>query len=220
MSRPLLLDLFCGAGGAGMGYHLAGFDVVGVDMKPQPRYPFDFVEMDALDALLNLEGFTADAHGFAAIHASPPCQHFSALNVGMRMNSKTHPDLIEPTRDLLRLTGVPYVIENVPGSPLLNPMRLCGSMFDLRIEEGYLQRHRLFESSVELTAPGPCRHEGQAIGVYGHGRGGGDLRGRSANADQARRLMEMPWSHRDGCSQAIPPAYTKHIGKQLLEAIR
>jgi DNA (cytosine-5)-methyltransferase 1 len=134
-------------------------------------------------------------------------------------NATGHPDLIEPTRKLLHSTGKPYVIENVPRSPLIDPVTLCGSMFGLRIDEGYLRRHRLFEASFPLPAPPPCEHKGKVIGVYGHGAGGANFRGRSANADQARRLMQMPWSNRDGIAQAIPPAYTEWIGRQAIDVL-
>jgi DNA (cytosine-5)-methyltransferase 1 len=163
MKRPLLLDLFCKAGGAGMGYHRAGFDVVGVDIEPQPRYPFRFVQADALEFLA--------AHGreFDAIHASPPCQKYCAL----RHLAKTedYPDLIPETRELLEATGRPWVIENTPGAPLRSPLILCGTMFRLRTNCGAeLRRHRLFESNCFLGCGLKCRHyEGaiQTIGVYG-----------------------------------------------------
>jgi DNA (cytosine-5)-methyltransferase 1 len=209
--RPLLLDLFCGAGGAAMGYHRAGFDVIGVDSRVQRHYPFEFIRADVFE-FLNRMGWA----GVAAVHASPPCQRFSALNNGTWGNATGHPDLIEPTRRALEASGLPYVIENVPGAPLRDPQLLCGTMFGLRIDEGWLRRHRLFETNFDWTPPPHPKHEGPTMGVYGHGRGGGPMRGRSANADQARRLMEMPWASRDGVSQAIPPAYTEHIGRQLL----
>jgi DNA (cytosine-5)-methyltransferase 1 len=201
-----------------MGYHRAGFDVVGVDVVDQLRYPFAFMRLDALE-LLTLPGLAGVVD---VIHASPPCQRFSALNNGTWGNADGHPDLIGPVRERLEALGLPWVIENVPGSPLRSPVILCGSMFSLRLNDppGYLQRHRLFESSVSLEAPSPCSHVGQALGVYGHGRGGGPLKGRSLAADDARALMGMPWASRDGVSQAIPPAYTEHVGRQLLEAIR
>jgi DNA (cytosine-5)-methyltransferase 1 len=209
-SRPLLLDLFCGAGGAAMGYHRAGFEVVGVDVRPQPHFPFEFHQADAL---------TFPFDGFDAIHASPPCQRFSTLNNGTWGNASGHPDLIAPIRERLIETRTWYVIENVPRAPLRDPVLLCGTMFGLAIEEGSLRRHRLFETNWPLEAPPHPRHEGPTMGVYGHGRGGGPMRGRSANADQARRLMDMPWSNRDGLSQAIPPAYTEWIGRQLYEVV-
>ena len=212
MTRPRLLDLFCGAGGCAVGYHRAGFDVVGVDIKAQPRYPFEFHQGDALE-------FVAK-HGreFDAIHASPPCQAFSVMK--SLHNAKEHPNLIPASRDALRSFGVPYVIENVPGAPLESPLMLCGSMFGLRSHRGYLRRHRLFESNLMLFAPGPCNHVGLAIGVYGHGSAGHlGQRMRTANVEEARILMGMPWATRDGLSQAIPPAYTEFVGMQLLAAL-
>ena len=139
---PRLLDLFCGAGGAAMGYHRAGFTVVGVDINPQRHYPFEFHQADALEF---------DVSGFDAIHASPPCQAFTAYK--RRPNHVgDYPDLIWPTRQKLIASGVPYVIENIPKAPLLNPITLCGSSFGLDV-----RRHRLFESNVPLLAP-PCDH--------------------------------------------------------------
>jgi DNA (cytosine-5)-methyltransferase 1 len=212
--KPKCLDLFCGAGGATRGYQLAGFEVWGVDSRPQPRYCGDhFTQLN----VFALPPWQFDL--FDLIHASPPCQAFSALNNGVWGNATGHPDLIEPTRKLLHSTGKPYVIENVPRSPLIDPVTLCGSMFGLRIDEGYLRRHRLFEASFPLPAPPPCEHKGKVIGVYGHGAGGANFRGRSANADQARRLMQMPWSNRDGIAQAIPPAYTEWIGRQAIDVL-
>lgn len=191
-----------------MGYHRAGFEVVGVDLAPQPHYPFEFHLGDAL---------TWPLEGFDAIHASPPCQHYSALNNGRWGNADGHPDLVAVVRE--RLRGRVHVIENVPGSPLLDPILLCGSMFGLGLDEFQLRRHRLFESSLRLDRSMTCEHEGRALGVYGHGRGGGPHRGRTADAAQGRAIMGMPWATRDGVSQAIPPAYTEWIGKQLLEAL-
>ena len=214
--RPRLLDLFCGSGGAAVGYHRAGFDVVGVDLHPQPHYPFEFHQADAL---------TFDLRGFDAIHASPPCQFHSALSVQHGdPAARGHLNLIPETREILAASGLPYVIENVPGARkhLRDPSLLCGSMFDLSVEwngtVGYLQRHRLFESPVVQWAI-PCQHKLPTWGVYGHGQGGGEHKGRSLPADQARTIMGMPWASRDGVAQAIPPAYTEHIGRQLLHRI-
>lgn len=208
-----LLDAFCGVGGATRGYQLAGFHVTGVDIARQGRYIGDaFVQGDAI-AFIREHG-----HEFDAIHASPPCQAYSKMKY--LPNQRPHPDLISPTREAILLHDVPYVIENVPGSPLSTTVILCGSMFGLRSDRGYLRRHRLFESNILLTPPGPCRHEGLAIGVYGHGSAGHtNQRMRTANADEARILMGMPWSHRNGLSQAIPPAYTEHLGEQLMQWI-
>ena len=163
MNRPRLLDLFSGAGGAAMGYHRAGFDVVGVDNAPQPNYPFPFELADAM---------TFPLDGYDAIHASPPCQAYS---ITKNAHGREHPMLVEPVRFRLAGSGLPWVIENVPGAPLLDPVTICGSMFDLRAWDYYinqmvqLRRHRLFESSVALVAPGPCRHvKGMRVGgVYG-----------------------------------------------------
>lgn len=150
MTRPRLLDLFCGAGGGGYGYHLAGFDIVGVDIVAQPRYPFAFVQADALEYVA--------AHGreFDAIHASPPCQKFTALGRLHAANGyyARHVDLIAETRQALRRLGLPYVIENVPGAPLENPVMLCGSMFGLRV-----YRHRIFETSWFQLAPSHVAHD-------------------------------------------------------------
>jgi DNA (cytosine-5)-methyltransferase 1 len=193
--------LFCGAGGAGYGYHLAGFQVVGVDISPQPRYPFEFVQADAL---------TFPLGGFDLIHASPPCQAYSATAV---LNDREHPRLIEPVRRRLQAAGVPYVIENVERAPLVAPVRLCGAMFGLMLYE-----HRLFESNVRLAVPVHPRHAwpvtkmgrppkpGEAMQVTGHFSG----------AAEARRRMRIPWMTRDELAQAIVPAYTEHIGGQLL----
>jgi DNA (cytosine-5)-methyltransferase 1 len=218
MTRPRLLDLFCCQGGAAMGYHRAGFDVVGVDIEPQPRYPFDFVQADALE-------FLAD-HGaeFDAIHASPPCQAYSDLRTAW--NAKDRPELIEPTRQLLDTVGVPWVMENVEGSPLLHPIKLCGTMFGLGIPGYQLRRHRLFETSPALFALQPaCAHKGAVVGVYGdhlrsrgHWRSGADFPGadKVALAGQALGIEWMDWH---GLSQSIPPAYTQFLGEQLLDQI-
>lgn len=153
--KPKLLDLFCGAGGAGVGYHRAGFDVVGVDINPQPNYPFEFHQADALDYL-------ADNHQqFDAIHASPPCQHYSAMSNCRPGLSGDYPDMVDQTRQLLDAIGKPWVIENVPGSGMATQATLdgrhgivlCGHMFGLN-----LYRHRIFESNIELTEPPHPRH--------------------------------------------------------------
>jgi DNA (cytosine-5)-methyltransferase 1 len=219
MSRPLLLDLFCGAGGAAMGYHRAGFDVVGVDIKPQPHYPFEFVQDDALDVARML----GDDIGLGwcdpdAIHASPPCQAFTDLKD--MHNAKRHADLLTPTRTLLQGLGLSYVIENVEGAPMQPTVILCGSSFGLGSEGARLQRHRMFETSFPMMAP-PCVHgiASRVIGVYGgHGRD----RRRTVNTQdystQARReAMGIDWMTGAELSQAIPPAYTEFIGSQLIE---
>lgn len=212
--RPRLLDLFCGAGGAAWGYHLAGFDVVGVDSRPQPNYPFCFVQADALAML---EGSTLLGH-FEAVHASPPCQAYSTAT----RNHSKHPDLYVPTRDLLEATGLQWVMENVPGAPYRSAVTLCGSMFGLRV-----RRHRIFEASFTIPQPA-CRHkeQGTPLGVYGDGGGtaaarvGGGSRGVKARQGDFGTLMEMEWAKPQEIVQAIPPAYTKHVGRSLMEALQ
>lgn len=215
--RPRLLDLFCGAGGAGEGYARAGFAVTGVDIKPQTHNPHTFVQGDALEYLA--------AHGreFDALHASPPCQGYSRLRA-------MHPDrewtlLIDPTRELLLATERPYVIENVEGAPLQyysdlfghHGVMLCGSMFGLGVERGYLRRHRLFETSFPVVQP-HCRHRGKAVGVYGHGGHSG--KHRMLHRDEAAEAMQIDWMNRDEMCQALPPAYTEYLGRAMLHAIR
>jgi DNA (cytosine-5)-methyltransferase 1 len=223
LSRPKLLDLFCGAGGAATGYHQAGFDVTGVDIKPQPHFPFKFIQADAM---------TFPLDGYDVIHASPPCQAYSVLR--RPHSNKNYPDLIPEIRQRLITSGKPWVIENVPGAPLKSPLILCGSMFDLKAGERYLRRHRLFEMSQVIYPPTKCTHKGEAIGVYGHG--GNAVRWTSANGidkgrypngrkggyqgttAEKREAMAIDWMTDREISQAIPPAYTKFIGEQLIKA--
>lgn len=223
LNRPLLLDLFCGAGGAAVGYHRAGFDVIGVDIKPQPHYPFEFWEMDALGLLGNRYILPGN---FVAIHASPPCQAYTLMSQrpNQAKTRATHPLLIEPIRDVLRATGLPYVIENVVGSPLLSPLLVCGSMFDPPLG---VQRHRLFESNMVMFRL-PCRHWliPDPIGVFGSHPDGGrtwtrtdghkPLR-RAASIEEARQVMDIDWMDWPEIKEAIPPAYTEFIGSQLIE---
>lgn len=218
MSRPLLLDLFSGAGGAARGYHDAGFDVVGVDIEPQPNYPYLFEQGDALTV-----GRDLLASGqFDAVHASPPCQAYSAMR--HNWNARTdHPDLLEPTRGLLQSAGVPWVIENVPGAPMLPLFMMCGSAFGLGIPGYQLRRHRWFEVSGTWLMSPPCQHRGPVIGIYGdHGR---DRRrtegyGRYFTLDERKQAMGIDWMARDELDQAIPPAYTEFIGEALMASIR
>lgn len=214
MTRPRLLDLFCGAGGAAMGYHRAGFDVVGVDNRPQKNYPFTFHQADALE-------FCA-AHGreFDAIHASPPCQAYSAATA----DQGKHPNLYAPTRLLLQGTGLPYAIENVIGAPYSHGVNLCGSMFGLAENGEWIQRHRNFETSWLIWQP-ECRHpeNGRALLVTGHAfisavRDCGK-HSRQGPFDLACRLMGIDWMTRRELVQAIPPAYTEFIGRQLLAVL-
>ena len=217
-----ILDLFCGAGGAAMGYHQAFPDaeIVGVDSRPMPRYPFTFIQADALEYVLE------HGHEFDFIHASPPCQRYSSISRVSGVSTR-HPDLLSATRNALEATGKPYVIENVVGAPLVNPVVLCGSMFGLgaTCRDGkwrQLRRHRLFESNVPMIAP-TCQHEGEPVGVYGHGGGqaktvwnGGTKRGYMGTTMERKNAMNIYWMTRDELSQAIPPAYTEWIGKQLI----
>lgn len=223
--RPRLLDLFCGAGGAAMGYSRAGFEVVGVDIKPQPNYPFRFIQGDALEELDCQRWRFYDA-----IHASPPCQRYSRMT-RVRGNPDEHPDLVGPIRDLLRQTDVPYVIENVVGSPLENPIKLCGSSLGLgaHCRDGkwrQLRRHRLFEANFDLMAP-PCSHQGEPVGVYGNGGGqqktvwnGGLNRGYMATKAEAEEALGIDWMIKVELSNSVPPAYTEFIGKQLMAHLK
>lgn len=215
MTRPKLLDLFCCAGGAGEGYRRAGFDVTGVDIRKQPNNPHRFIQADALEYLAK--------HGadYDVIHASPPCQAHSDLK--HMWNAKDHADLIAPTRDLLIRTGRPFIIENVEGAPLITPVILCGTMFALGCGDAELRRHRLFELSWGWVMPPTCNHSRtRVIGVYGgHGR---DRRRKTNTQDfptNARReAMGINWMTGSELSQAIPPAYTEFLGKELLKRLR
>lgn len=205
MTRPRLLDLFCGAGGASMGYYLAGFDVVGVDIARRGRYPFPYFQADALEFV---ETF---GWQFDAIAASPPCQAFTNAQ---RIRQNEHPDLITPLRPLLEESGRPWVIENVEGAPLIDPVLLCGSMFaGLRT-----YRHRLFEASFPLDQPEHREHVAPLTkmgrppveGEFMH------LVGNFSGAAEGRKAMRMPWANRDGLREAIPPDYTQWVGARLL----
>lgn len=212
MTKPRLLDLFCGAGGAAVGYHRAGFEVVGVDINPQPHYPFEFHQADAM---------TYPLEGFDVIHASPPCQHYSACRAIYSCAGKEYPDLVAPVRDRLIATGKPFVIENVEGAPLKNYMMLCGSMFEgLRV-----YRHRLFECNPFLVfPPATCSHHHKLPKQFGEYH---SLRednfitcaGHNFKAEDGRIAMGIDWMTRDELAQAIPPAYTEWIGRQLMGAL-
>jgi len=207
--RPRLLDLFCGAGGAAIGYYRAGFDVVGVDIAPQPRYPFEFYQGDALEYCA--------AHGqeFDAIHASPPCQRYSVAVIG-KYKAK-HPDLLPAVRAALEETGKPWVIENVPGAPMRPDFKLCGCMFGLR----RLKRERWFETSWNgFDMREPCYHPEPVISVCGHDVMSHQRKfGRSVTLNERREAMGIDWMGRDELGEAIPPAYTEYIGRYLLDAL-
>lgn len=206
MTRPRLLDLFCGAGGAAEGYHRAGFTVVGVDINPQPRYPFEFIQADATTFALD---------GFDAYHASPPCQDHSALASMAGQHGTGW--MLRHTLDRLTSTGRPWVVENVAGADMPGALVLCGSEFGLSADGRRLKRHRQFASNLLLMGAGGCTCAGEPIGgVYGTGGGGAMNRGYKLSARQARRAMGTPWMTWREMAQAIPPAYTEHIGEQLL----
>ena len=213
MPRPLLLDLFSGAGGAAVGYHRAGFDVVGVDIRPQPRYPFRHIVADAM---------TFPLDGFDAIHASPPCQDWSQLHRNYGAPKHGTADLLLATLERLHAQPAPWVVENVMGAPLPSSFVLCGASFGLGASGLDLNRHRQFETSFPMLAP-PCQHRpGRTIGVYGNGTNSWHRRklGRSLTIAEQRCAMGIGWMTRAELSQAVPPAYCEFIGEQLLEAVR
>ncbi len=209
-----LLDLFCGAGGAGMGYADAGFEVVGVDIAPQPHYPFTFHQADALT--WNPWRWYRD---FDAIHASPPCQAYTTMN--NRHGSSSLP-LIDAAREVLTSTGLPWIIENVAGAlaHMRSPIELTGEMFGLRVH-----RPRLFESNVMLLAPARPPRQADPVAVYGKNdqrrlwtrKDGSELR--CANLEDASKAMGIDWMTWDELREAIPPAYTEHVGRQLLDHV-
>ena len=207
--RPWLLDLFCGAGGAAAGYDRAGFDVVGVDISPQPHFPFTFYQLDAL---------TFPLDGFDAIHASPPCQQFTAYRRRGGGVGDGYPDLIAPVRERLEASGIPWVMENVARSPVRPLVHLCGSSFGLDV-----QRHRWFETNVPMMSL-PCAHGLQKprfpcatnrknlrrtveIGVW------------RIPLPVQQQAMGIDWMTLGELTEAIPPAHTEYIGGQLLEAL-
>ena len=209
MTQPRLLDLCCGSGGASMGYQRAGFDVVGVDINPQPHYPFKFYHADAM---------TYPLDGFDVIHASPPCQLFTAYRRRGHGVGAHAPNLIDGMRRRLQATGRPYVIENVHGAPFCHAVQLCGSSFGLDV-----RRHRLFESNILFLTP-DCRHDTKhprfhqatnrvnlrctvEVGVY------------RIPLRVQQHAMGIDWMTLSELSQAIPPAYTQFIGRALLESM-
>jgi DNA (cytosine-5)-methyltransferase 1 len=209
-----MLDLFCKAGGASVGYHRAGFEVVGVDIKKQKRYPFEFIQADALEVMQDLDFLRS----FDVLVGSPPCQTHSITQHLRNAQGKSTDkvDLIPETRAAFIESGLPYVIENVPGAPLKDALVLCGSSFGLKV-----RRHRLFESTIPLTGL-PCDHKGQGrpVGIYGSMRDNIPKGGRTAHSiEEAREAMGIDWMLWGDLVEAIPPAYTEHIGRQLLEAL-
>jgi DNA (cytosine-5)-methyltransferase 1 len=219
--KPRALDLFCCAGGAGMGLHRAGFDVVGVDIKPQPLYPFEFHQADALSYPLD---------GFDFIWASPPCQKHSAIS-RVSGRQRHHVDHIDETRQHLVRAGVPYVIENVIGAPLIDPFMLCGTMFGLQTSCGAeLQRHRIFEANWNVGLVPQCQHgkttrlnRRKTITVTGSTPQQNVATNKvrlTFSADEARRAMGIDWMPMRSLSQAIPPAYSEFIGKAAMKHIQ
>ena len=221
--KPRLLDLFCCAGGAAKGYADAGFEVVGVDIDPQPNYPYEFHQADAIEFV------KAHGHEFDAIHASCPCQTFSRTKT---LHSNEHPDLIKPTRDALVASGKPWVIENVVGAPLIDPIKLSGQHFNMTAPDVdgvplKLVRHRLFESNILLRVPDSFhanRHI-QTASIYGAGGGwtprhrdNPDRRGGYIpHTDVIKKLLGIDWMTKHEMSQSIPPVFTEWVGGQIIE---
>ncbi len=202
-----LLDLFCGAGGSSMGFYLAGFEVAGIDINLQPRYPFRFFQEDALEFIAKY------GKDFDLICASPPCQQYTKASKQWRKNGRKYPDLIVKTRQALRKVGKPYIIENVPNSPLINPIYLNGSKFGLLVH-----RPRYFECSFSINQPdipltkqlikmGRPIKDGDIIQPVGHFSG----------VAYAQKEMDIDWMGQKELSQAIPPSYTKWLGEQFIE---
>ena len=203
-----VLDLFCGAGGASMGYHRAGFEVTGVDIKHGKRYPFKYLRLNVMELQ------PSDLAEYDLIHASPPCQtHSITRNLRIAQGKQTDKlDLIEPTRALLKASGKPYIIENVPGAPLFKPILLCGSAFSLKV-----RRHRLFESNLVLEGT-TCDHkkQGRPVGVYGSMKDEIPSGGKTAESiEQAREAMGIDWMIWGELVEAIPPVYTEYLGRQV-----
>ncbi len=214
--KPRVLDLFSGAGGAGYGYHLAGFEVVGVDNRPMKNYPFEFYQGDALE-FVRVYG-----HEFDVIHASPMCQFFSHITqLSVRDVARRYPNQIPAVRDSLIAAGKPYVIENVTEALpwMRSPLKLCGSSFGLDV-----RRHRLFESNLLLFGL-PCDHSWQkprfrslnsqnkslagVVGVHGNLNYAGEM-------ELRQKAMDIEWMTCAELSQAIPPTYTQFLGDQLM----
>jgi DNA (cytosine-5)-methyltransferase 1 len=205
--RPTALDMFCCGGGASEGLRRVGFDVVGIDIDPQPHYPFPFICAD----VLTLDPTWISTFDF--VWASPPCQRYTA-NAKQKGTSEQHPDLIEPTRQLLLSAGVPFVIENIPAAPLRNDLMLCGSMFNLR-----LVRHRIFEChGFSVKQPEHGTHDPNYITVTGHPGGSSRRDGSTHFGSTAewREAMGIDWLPGNKLREAIPPVYAEYIGKGFI----
>jgi len=200
-----LLDTYCCQGGASMGYYLAGFEVEGVDLNPQPRYPFAFHQGDAVEFIRQ------HGHEYDVITGSPTCRRWTNAQ---RIQGNDHPDLITPTREAMKAVGKPYVIENVEGAAaaMVDPLLLCGAMFGLKT-----YRHRLFESNLLLGTRMHPRHLAPLAKMGRPVRDGEFMHvvGNFTDAARAREVMGMPWASRDGLREAIPPAYTRFLGEQV-----
>lgn len=224
------LDLYCGGLGAGIGYYRAGFDVTGIDIKKRrdmPSEPVEFIKADVREVLTDLSFLRS----FDLIHASPPCQtHTRAKHLRDAQGKSTSKlDLVDETRDALNRAGVPYIMENVPGAPLRQDVLLCGSMFpELHVydETGrrWLQRHRIFETTLDLTAPGPCRHKAAGVrplGVYASKADNIPSGGQTCRTlEEGRKLMGIDWMSWAALIEAIPPAYTAWLGGQAYDQLR
>lgn len=228
--KPFLLDLYCSAGGCTKGYQRAGFYVVGVDIKPQPRYCGDaFVQMDAIQALETLlrGDCIVDTSGnkwylsdFYAFHASPPCQGYSVTAALPNVKTENYPKLIPQTRDLLMATGKPFVIENVPGAPLDTPLKLIGHHFGLKTI-----RERWFETHPWMMSPGFVKpkniktHSYRTYSSFDNGATHITLAGHNFKAADGAIAVGIDWMNREELAEAIPPIYTEYIGQRLMEAI-
>jgi len=219
------LDLFCCAGGAAMGLHRAGFDVTGVDVNPQPRYPFRFIQGDAM---------AQDLTGYDFVWASPPCQAYCALNT--MPNLREHKKLIPAVREMLEAWGGPYIIENVEGAKreLRDPVMLCGSMFGLESNGYQVRRHRYFESNIPLDVRMTCDHGTHTMGIYGakvrdiakekrHYAKPKETRGKPDGVVLPQawgfEAMDVPWMNIKEASECIPPAYSEYLGRQVMAHI-
>jgi DNA (cytosine-5)-methyltransferase 1 len=204
-----LLDLFCCEGGGAEGYSQAGFtEIIGIDVNPQPRYPFTFVQADALRPPVDLKDFDF-------IHASPPCQRWAGGFVKHRDN---HPDYISATRAMLRASGRPYVIENVPRAPLVDAVMICGGALGCMTPTLQLHRHRKFEANWAFFGAPCMRPRRLTVSVVGNGTPSGNRKtiGRNPSIAEKREAMGIDWMTRKGLSEAIPPAYTRFIGEQFI----
>lgn len=202
-SRPKALDLYCGAGGAAMGLERAGYSVTGVDILPQKNYPFAFSFGNALDA---------DLSGYDLVWASPPCQNHSRMSGCREGLRDKYLSLIAATREKLKAWGGPWIIENVVGAPLENPVMLCGAMFSLKT-----YRHRIFESNVSLTVPHHPKHDKKSSKA-GHWKNGTlvSVAGNCAPIALAREAMEIDWTTGAELAEAVPPAFSEYLARQTL----